>query len=91
MNRRITGTVRTRTNNRVDLNGNALEIVKPGTYKVDGSFVISATAVDNVITLPVSAVIQAAPAAPGNKVALTWVTSAAGTLISASETVSRIV
>lgn len=27
----------------------------------------------------------------GNKVALTWVTSAAGTLINASETVSRIV
>lgn len=110
------GSVRTRTNNRVNLNGNALEIVKPGTYKVDGSFVISAaagtnqvqlyangtavpgavaqvttTAADNVITLPVSAVIQAAPAAPGNKVALTWVTSAAGTLINASETVSRIV
>lgn len=38
------GTVQARTNNRVNLNGNALEIVKPGTYKVDGSFVISATA-----------------------------------------------
>ena len=110
------GTVRARTNNRVNLNGNALEIVKPGTYKVDGNFVISATAAGtnqvqlyangtavpgavaqvtttaaDVITLPVSAVIQAAPAAPGNKVALTWVTSAAGTLINASETVSRIV
>ena len=54
------GTVQARTNNRVNLNGNALEIVKPGTYKVDGNF-------------------------------LTWVTSAAGTLINASETVSRIV
>ena len=52
---------------------------------------VTTTAVDNVITLPVSAVIQAAPAAPGNKVALTWVTSAAGTLINAAETVSRIV
>ena len=72
------GSVRTRTNNRVNLNGNALAQV-------------TTTAADNVITLPVSAVIQAAPAAPGNKVALTWVTSAAGTLINASETVSRIV
>lgn len=52
---------------------------------------VTTTAADNAITLPVSAVIQAAPAAPGNKVALTWVTSAAGTLINASETVSRIV
>ena len=111
------GTTRIRTSNRANLNGSTLEIVEPGTYKVDASFVISATAAglnevqlyangtavpgalaqvsttaaDNVITLPVSAVVQAIPAAPGNKVALTWVTSEAGTLINASETVSRIV
>lgn len=70
---------------------NQVQLYANGTAVPGALAQVTTTAADNVITLPVSAVIQAAPAAPGNKVALTWVTSAAGTLINASETVSRIV
>lgn len=70
---------------------NQVQLYANGTAVPGAVAQVTTTAADNVITLPVSAVIQAAPAAPGNKVALTWVTSAAGTLINASETVSRIV
>ena len=70
---------------------NQVQLYANGTAVPGAIAQVTTTAADNVITLPVSAVIQAAPAAPGNKVALTWVTSAAGTLINASETVSRIV
>lgn len=112
-----TGSVRVRTNNRVNYNNGSLEIVKPGTYKVDGNFIVTATAAGAIqtqmsvngaavpgaiaagsaaaagdeITLPVSFIVQAAPAAPGNSVAITWTVSAACTLTNAEATITRVV
>lgn len=112
-----TGSVRVRTNSRVNYNNGNLEIVRPGTYKVEGNFVVTATAAGAIqaqmnvngtavpgaiaagtaaaagdeITLPVSFVVQAAPAAPGNSVAINWTVSAACTLTNAEATITRVV